>query len=163
MKKYCTARDYVFIDNGFIEKRDLKDRDKVHLSDFGKRKLVNNYIQVINQWWDVIVTQKDQENNEEVTSINVTSSEADNVDNDDISKFFRYRCEHSENPIFAYYNINSLRYKIIDLKEVMERCLPDILVVAESKLNETFTNPQFFMNDYYEPTRCDRTDKGEES
>ena len=45
----------------------------------------------------------------------------------------------------------------------MERCLPNILVVAETKIDETFNNPQFFMNDYYEPTRCDRTDKGEES
>ena len=42
----------------------------------------------------------------------------------------------------------------------MERCLPDILVVAETKIDETFNNPQFFVNGYYEPTRCDRTRNG---
>ena len=42
----------------------------------------------------------------------------------------------------------------------MERCLPDILVVAETKIDTSFNNPQFYMNGYYKPTRCDRTETG---
>ena len=59
--------------------------------------------------------------------------------------------------MFAYYNINSLRNKFIDLKEIMSRCLPDVLVVAETKLDESFPNAQFEMDYYYEPRRRDKS------
>ena len=61
------------------------------------------------------------------------------------------------NPIIAYYNINSLRNKIIDIRYIMLRCLPDVFVMAETKLNYQFPNSQFLVENYYEPTRVDDT------
>ena len=67
------------------------------------------------------------------------------------------RSKNVQNPLFAYYNINSLRYKFDDLKEIVSKSLPDILVFAETKLDNSFTNSQFFLQDYFEPTRKDNT------
>ena len=42
----------------------------------------------------------------------------------------------------------------------MSRAFPDILVIAETKLDKHFHNSQFLMNDYNEPTRSDRSAHG---
>ena len=47
--EFCKERGYIYTDNSFIQNTDLRDRDRVHLSDIGKRKLVDNYIYFINQ------------------------------------------------------------------------------------------------------------------
>lgn len=69
----------------------------------------------------------------------------------------KLRANNLNNPCFSYYNINSLRFKIDDLREIISKSLPDVLVFAETKLDSTFSNSQFFLNDYYEPTRKDKT------
>ena len=78
----------------------------------------------------------------------------------DINKFKNLRNENINNPIFAYYNINSLRYKIHDIREIISRSLPDILVLAETKLDGSFPTSQFLINNYNEPTRSDRSEHG---
>ena len=65
------------------------------------------------------------------------------------------RRKNFQNPFFAYYNINSLRFKFNDLKEILSDSLPDVLVFAETKLDKSFSNAQFFLSEYYEPTRKD--------
>ena len=65
------------------------------------------------------------------------------------------RRKNFQNPFFAYYNINSLRFKFEDLKEVLSNSLPDVLVLAETKLDKSFPNAQFFLSEYFEPTRKD--------
>ena len=62
-----------------------------------------------------------------------------------------------KNPFFVYYNINSLRFKFDDLREIFAKSLPDVLVFAETKLDSTFTNAQFSIKDYYEPFRSDKS------
>ena len=42
----------------------------------------------------------------------------------------------------------------------MERCLPDLLVVIETKLNETFKTETLLVNGYKKPIRRDRTVHG---
>ena len=62
-----------------------------------------------------------------------------------------------KNPMISYYNINSLRNKFIDIQEIVSQSMPDILVLAETKLDDQFAKTQFFLNQYYEPTRKDYT------
>ena len=59
-----------------------------------------------------------------------------------------------------FLNINSIRNKIVDLRIIMERCLPDLLVVIETKLNETFKTEILLVNGYKKPIRRDRTEHG---
>ena len=61
------------------------------------------------------------------------------------------RRKNFQNPFFAY----SLRFKFEDLKEVLSNSLPDVLVLAETKLDKSFPNAQFFLSEYFEPTRKD--------
>ena len=49
-----------------------------------------------------------------------------------------------------------MRYKFTDIKNVVNQALPEVLVLAETKLDSSFTTQQFSMSDfYYEPTRVD--------
>ena len=49
------------------------------------------------------------------------------------------RHSHLNNVIFSYLNINSVRNKLGDLDKILDRNI-DILCIAETKLDESFTN-----------------------
>ena len=78
-------------------------------------------------------------------------------------KFFielsNMRKQNSENPILAYLNINSLRYKHCEIAPALSGKLLDILVLAETKIDASFPDSQFSVDDYH-IFRKDRTDKG---
>ena len=74
------------------------------------------------------------------------SPEPNNIS--DIEEFFNLRIKNPNNPLIGFLNINSLRNKIIDLRLVMERCLPDILVIEETKLNSDFKTESFLIHNY---------------
>ena len=78
----------------------------------------------------------------------------------DIDKLFDLRTKYRSNPLVCFLNINSIRNKIVDLRIIMERCLPDLLIVIETKLNETFKTETLLVNGYKKPIRRDRTEHG---
>ena len=47
---------------------------------------------------------------------------------------------------------------MIDLQLVVEKCLPDILVIEETKLNLEFKTEIFLKNNYQKPIRRDRNE-----
>ena len=63
----------------------------------------------------------------------------------------------TKNPMLSYYNINSLRNKFFDVQEIISKSMPDVIVLAETKLDDQFSKAQFYLNQYYEPTRKDLT------
>ena len=78
-----------------------------------------------------------------------------------IDDFIKIRETYSKNPILGYLNINSLRNKIINLKEVVEKAPIDILCIDETKIDESFPDSQFFIENYqFPPYRRDRNSKG---
>ena len=83
-----------------------------------------------------------------------------NSTDNDIESFFLLRKKAFEHPLLAYYNINSLRNKIGDIKFVVNRCMPDLLVLAETKLDSSFPKAQFLMENYHMPTRRDKNKHG---
>ena len=59
-------------------------------------------------------------------------------------------------------NINSLRYKIIDLRQILS-CAPlEVLAVNETKLSDQFPDSQFIVDGYYNSGqfRKDRNEYG---
>lgn len=78
----------------------------------------------------------------------------------DIGEIFELRTKNQNNPLIGFLKINSLRNKITDLKLVMERCLPDILVIEETKLNSDFKTEIFLVNNYQKPIRRDINEYG---
>ena len=63
--------------------------------------------------------------------------------------------------IIGYLNINSLRTKIVCLKEILHKAPIDILCIDQTKLDETFPDAQFILENYqFPPFRRDRNKKG---
>ena len=78
----------------------------------------------------------------------------------DLQNLFKLRTQYHNHPIIGFLNINSIRYKIIDLRIIIERFLPDILVIEETKLSSEFNNNAFLINNYKAPMRHDRDEFG---
>ena len=80
----------------------------------------------------------------------------------DLGYLGRLRQEHVNNPIMGYLNINSLRYKIIDLRHVLSESQLDIVAISETKLSDEFPDGQFIIDGYCNPAqfRKDRNKHG---
>ena len=71
----------------------------------------------------------------------------------------RKTCE--KNPMIGYPNINFLRTKILNLKEILHKPPINILCIDETKLDETFPDAQFMIENYQFPSfRRNRNKKG---
>ena len=78
----------------------------------------------------------------------------------DISTQLRsYRVRNVGKLIFATLNINSIRYKFDELKSLIIGNI-DVLVVTETKLDDSFPTAQFFIDGYSSPYRLDRNRHG---
>ena len=71
----------------------------------------------------------------------------------------QYRCKYAKNPVILYYNVNSFRYKFTELSQILVDSLVDILIIGESKLDNSFLDAQFHV-DNYTLHRCDRNAHG---
>ena len=88
------------------------------------------------------------------------SSDITNNDHSDISDLIKIREQYTNNLVLGYLNINSLKNKIINLREVVDKVLIDILCIDETKLDDTFPDAQFKINNYqYPPFRRDRNSR----
>ena len=59
----------------------------------------------------------------------------------------------------AYLNINSLRYKFDYIKDLLTQNTVDLLLIAETKIEESFVNAQFVVDNYH-LWRADQNQKG---
>ena len=89
-----------------------------------------------------------------------SGSVADSEETYDIFKTLRdLRKGNIKRPILCHITINSLRYKFNDLKPILIDRLCDILVISETKLDDSFNNNLFAVNGY-KLERKDRNAKG---
>ena len=58
------------------------------------------------------------------------------------------RNKYLNNPIIGYLKINSLRKTIIDLQEIMSKVSIDIVCIDKTKLDKSFPDSQFHMENY---------------
>ena len=93
-----------------------------------------------------------------MTCRNIEPSKTANSSNFDLRYLREVRKEFANNPIIGYLNINSLRNKIVDLRQVLYESELDIVAISETKLSDEFPNPQFIIQGYYNPAQL-RKDK----
>ena len=74
--------------------------------------------------------------------------------------FKNLRLAKSENPLFGYLNINSLRNKIVDLREIISVLGLDYFVISETKLDSSYPSAQFKIKNYQVRGRKDRNEGG---
>ena len=62
--------------------------------------------------------------------------------------------------MIGYLNINSLRNKVIDFREVILERSVDYLVLSEAKIDQSFPTAQFYIKGYEVRARKDRDKHG---
>ena len=73
----------------------------------------------------------------------------------------KVRNSYPNNPIIGYLNINTLQNKIISLREIIATAPLDVSCVDETKLDDSFPNSQFTLENFqFPPFRRDRNSKG---
>ena len=65
-----------------------------------------------------------------------------------VSGLIELRNKYPNNPVKSYLNVNPLRNKIIGLREIMSKAPPDLVCIDKTKLNESFADFQFYMENY---------------
>ena len=58
------------------------------------------------------------------------------------------RCTSKKNGIFAYLNVNSIRYKFLELKDTITNLSPILFGVAETKIDASYPDAQFCIPAY---------------
>ena len=91
--------------------------------------------------------------------MNETHSNDANANNS-LEKICSLRMKKLSNPLIGYLNINSLRNKIIDVREIFSKFSPDYFVFSETKLDDSFPISQFNIEGYEIRTRKDRDKNG---
>ena len=91
----------------------------------------------------------------------VSSSSSKNAEKHEVPSVTlrHYKLNSFNKVVFAHININSIRNKIEDLKEIVQKNI-DILTISETKLDESFPTNQFYMDGYAPPIRLDRSSEG---
>ena len=80
--------------------------------------------------------------------------------NNSIDRITHLRLKNPNNPLIGYLNINSLRNKIVDLREICSSFSPDYFVIGETKLDQSFPSTQFIIDNYEIRNRKDRNKHG---
>ena len=75
-------------------------------------------------------------------------------------KLAELKLKNSNRIIIGHLNINSIRYKFVDLKLTLNKNI-DILLISETKLDSSFPSKQFLLDGYSLPYRLDREIGGE--
>ena len=73
------------------------------------------------------------------------------------------RLKNPFNPLIGYLNINSIRNKIINVREILTKFSPDYFVFAETEIDLSFPSAQFSIDNYEIRNRKDRDKNGDHS
>ena len=76
---------------------------------------------------------------------------------DTVAKLNEMRCKHPKNIILSYININSIRNKLSNL-ETLVGDLVDVLSIAETKIDDSFSSSSLMINSFKRPYRLDISD-----
>ena len=96
------------------------------------------------------------------SQIDVSISSDPSVNEDSLNIFeetVRNELKFPKRFLCAYLNINSLRYKFESIKDLLNRNILDILFLSETKIDDSFTDALFSVDNYH-LWRADRTDRG---
>ncbi|CAG2237113.1 unnamed protein product [Mytilus edulis] len=82
------------------------------------------------------------------------NTEAPILDQDDAShdifhELYTVRKKHPNKFISSYLNINSLRYKFCSIQELLCKNIVDLLIIAETKIDQSFPDAQFRVDNYH--------------
>ena len=141
------------------------NNSKVHLNKTGNKIFAQNFIKYLRQWgFQNCLYEKSKSKPIELNN-NDKQDDTENININeiiDLEQIIQVFSKHPENPKIGYLNINHLRNKIVDLRPIVLDLDFTILTIAETKLDDSFPNDQFYIEGYYNPGefRKDRLKNG---
>ena len=69
----------------------------------------------------------------------------------DIDGLIKVRNSYPKKPIIGYLNVSTLQNKIINLREIIAKAASDVFCVDETKLDDSFPNSQFVLENFQFP------------
>ena len=141
LKKQCSELGYDFSDNNCINAVCL-NQSGLHLNRRGDASLARNLNDHLFRSTNPVFDSAE-------IGLRNDSVEPENLQADidklilydlDLQDLESFKKQHSNHPFLAYLNINSLRNKIIDLKQFLTEVDIEILVIAETELNDSLPN-----------------------
>ena len=150
LRDLCEKNGFSFICNHVITTNYLW-KDGIHLQDMGTHILSNHFLKFlyysIDSNFDNRLCLNDSPRTNDVSS--------------DIKGLIVLRKRFPYNPLIGYININSLKEKVIPLREILSNVPIDVLCVDETRLGSSFPDHQFKIEGYqFPPFRRDRNSKG---
>ena len=182
--KFCMENDIVYLDNSNICLENLERGGTwggLHLNDSGTELFKRNILDILEVWYkkayaralcahnDKTPIELDTTQDESSTTQKASDEDSSlNTDNDNTSfdsnenafdLIKQNRLKNKDKVILAHLNINSIRNKFTCLKELVSDNI-DVLVIQETKLDETFPERAFMIPGYKKPFRKDRNSHG---
>ena len=166
--KNCEESGFHFVSNGNIFRKHLC-KDSAHLTDERTNVFAGNIVDyirhfILKEFWNEVAC-NDKHFEDQNKGIDKGSSE--NKDSDlknkedlnPLSVVKNLGLKNGSKIIIGQININSILSKFNQLKELVLKHV-DILVICETKLDETFPSSQFHMDGFSLPYRLDRNRNG---
>ena len=126
LQKYlCRGNGFCFVNNDNISQGNLY-KDRLHLLEAGKLILANNFVNGINNYF-LIKAQTEQS-----FLTKDTNKDTHSIDCTNLQTLKKDRLNYPRNPLIGYLNINSIRNKISDIREVFGKRQLDYLVLEFS-------------------------------
>ena len=138
----CNKLGICYVDNRNIRRKHLW-KDDLHLDESGEVISANNFLSYLSNCFLIRIYHPglfslDDDIRNTKPGISVSKSSAA-----DLEMLQNDRLKFLHNLLIAYLIINSLRNKVIDLREILKDLPLDYLVISETKLDESFPHAQF--------------------
>ena len=148
LNNYCSGNGFIFVDNSTINESCL-NKSKLYLNKKGTSILANN---IKSSLKDVCWLLQSYTNKSDTTKTHFS-------DHSSIDCVLReLKNKNLSNIIFSYLNINSIRNKFENLREIIDGNV-DVLCVAETKNDSSFPTGQFSLEGYHSLYRTDVSNK----
>ena len=157
LKELSKEKNIFLIDNSRKIKAQHLNKGKLHLTKYGSRILSNNFVNEISK---VLHWQIDRGNsNANVEDCNIKDDLTANKYDECNITLKTIRSDNANKLVFAHLNINSIRNKFEFLATQVKGKI-DVLMISETKIDETFPKGNFLIEGFSTPYRLDRDSKG---
>ena len=138
----------------------------IHLNERGVDVFKQSFIDLINFWYENAYTRALSAQKPILTPVKLNENleVLQNTAEEDCTKDAKtlisdYRAKNCDKVVIATLNLNSLPNKFSSLAEIISNNI-DILVIEETKIDESFPEGQFLIPGYKKPYRKDRNRNG---
>ena len=149
LQHFCNGNGLSFIVNNNID-RSCLNKGKLDLNRRGSSYLANSFKKLVSSLWKFEPEAKVCQNTHEHPKVSL----------DELKSL---RIHNHNNIIVSYLNINSIRNKFVDLKQIIDKNVDILYSYCRNRywweIDESFPTAQFILPGYHKPYRLNISDK----